>query len=262
MNKIYNIALVGHLFYPQQTPRAMRMTELAKELAKQGHHVVVYCLKGSCDYTEFERNFGVEVINIGTPIIGLGTSSTNYTKSVATKQSSSIRSRVRSAMLKQSRKLFCFPEIELTRLVKAIISTDYLRYDAIISIGRPYEIHWGVALAKSSKKNFPFWISDCGDPFMGNPFNQHPFYFKWVEEWWGRNCDAITVPIDEAKKAYYPSVQDKLYVIPQGFNFEGIDLADYQPNAVPTFVYAGALYKGLRDPDNLLKYLSKLKKSS
>lgn len=248
------IAIVCQLFYPQQTPRAMRATELAKEFARQGHKTIVYCLTGGFDYSEFESNFNLKVENIGNAKFGLITCSTPI-RSNNGKSGHSLCSNIKSTLVKTIRKYLRLPELELTRLVRRKMRGAAENYDLIISIGRPYEIHWGVGLAKGASESFPIWISDCGDPFMGNPFSKEPFYFKGVEKWWGRNTDFVTIPIEEARNAYYPEIQDKISIIPQGFNFAEIEKGTYKKNEVPTFVYAGALYKNLRDPQKLLEYL-------
>ena len=77
-----------------------------------------------------------------------------------------------------------------------------------------------------------------------------------LERLWCGGCDYITVPLEEARKSYYPEYSDKIRVIPQGFDFESVKLPEYSKNAIPTFVFAGKAYQGLRDPGNFLRYLS------
>ena len=38
----------------------------------------------------------------------------------------------------------------------------------------------------------------------------------------------------------------------------GIKLSEYERNHVPTFCYAGLLYKGIREPNSFIRYLSEL----
>jgi len=86
------------------------------------------------------------------------------------------------------------------------------------------------------------------------------FYFKYFEKDFCRKADYISVPIEEAKKGYYPEFRNKIRVIPQGFKFEEVEInpSNYVPNPVPTFAYAGGFIPGGRDPRTLLEYLTSL----
>jgi hypothetical protein len=155
-------------------------------------------------------------------------------------------------------KLLEYPDIEFMWKVLPVIKNEGSNTDVLISIGVPYPIHWGCAWAKKKyPKIFPkCWISDCGDPFMGNQAAKPLPYFKCFEKWWGRSTDYITIPIEEARVGYYPEVQDKIRVIPQGFNFEATPIAEYKKNDVLTFIYAGVIYPGYRDVAEFLEYLT------
>jgi hypothetical protein len=92
---------------------------------------------------------------------------------------------------------------------------------------------------------------------MGNSFENPPFYFKYFEKKFCKKADYITVPIEEAKKAYYSEFTDKIKVIPQGFDFSNIKLYEGPKvyNQI-TFAFTGMVYKDLRDPSEFLEYLS------
>ena len=63
------ILLVSGFFYPQNTPRAFRTTELAKEFARLGHEVHVYFPESEFDYSDFEKqNPNIQIKQI--PSIG------------------------------------------------------------------------------------------------------------------------------------------------------------------------------------------------
>ena len=65
-------------------------------------------------------------------------------------------------------------------MVRRVIKRER-KIDYLITIAFPFTIHWATA-SLAHKKYFKFWVSDCGDPFMGNPFIKHPFYFKYLEK--------------------------------------------------------------------------------
>ena len=52
--------------------------------------------------------------------------------------------------------------------------------------------------------------------------------------------------------------EKSIKVIPQGFNFDDIRLAEYQRNPIPTFGYAGLFYSDIRSPKNLFEFLCSL----
>ena len=52
--------------------------------------------------------------------------------------------------------------------------------------------------------------------------------------------------------------EKSIKVIPQGFNFDDIRLAEYQRNPIPTFGYAGLFYSDIRNPKNLFEFLCSL----
>ena len=242
-----NILLVGEYFPPFQTPRAFRLYELAKELARN-NSVTVYALLGDYDYSLMQMESGFSIKSLGRSRFGNEDSTGKKKRSIF------------NALINRTiGKLFLFPTIELKTLVYRVIKKEYSSFDLIISIAYPHPVHWGVMKAKlealKEGYEFPTWISDCGDPFMGNVFTSPPPYFKSVERKWGRLTDYITIPVEEARTAYFNDVQDKIYIIPQGFNLD-CHYGDYQGNSIPTFVFAGNVTRRLRDPDKFLRYLA------
>ena len=155
--------------------------------------------------------------------------------------------------------LFEYPNIQLMNMVMKSLKKEW-GYDLLISIAVPYPIHWGVAkVYNKNSKIAKTWVADCGDPYMGDRTDSFRklFYFKYVEKWFSRRADYITIPIEEARKAYYKEFQSKIIVIPQGIRFEdySVNLAPYRPNKSITFCYAGSFIKDNRDPRRFINYL-------
>ena len=236
------ILIVSRAFHPIIAPRSFRATELAKEFAKQGNEVTVLTHKRSFDYTDFERKHNIVIKDF----------TQNKWKEIKG------RSFFSKALRKTLRYLFLFPEIQLSFMLKSAL-TSKNDFDLLISIANPYPVHWGVAIAKRSNPTLSkVWVADCGDPFMGNKEEsfKRPFYFKYIENWFCRNAELITVPIKEAITAYPAFCRKKIIVIPQGFNFEEIVFAKRgRTYSNLAFGYAGALSKGVRDPSEFLEYL-------
>jgi hypothetical protein len=245
------ILIISRAFYPDISPRSFRATELAKEFARQGHEVVVLTIRDEMHHEWFEKEHHVQIKTFGR----LALPEINFTN--GGKISLLVKRLFRRLLLV----LLQYPEIEIMFKVKSAIKYER-SYDLLVSIAVPHPIHWGVAWGFHRNANAPTakaWIADCGDPFMGVSYDRFGkmFYFKYLEKWFCRKTDFITVPVEEARDAYYPEFRKKIRVIPQGFKFEEYeqDRSIYVPNEVPTFAYAGALMKGIRDPRVLLNYL-------
>jgi hypothetical protein len=156
------------------------------------------------------------------------------------------------------RKWFEFPEIMISFDVYKALKNE--TPDMLITVAFPHPVHWGAAFAKKYRKNLTdiFWAADCGDPYMKYPFRPRAFYFKYIEKFWCRRADYITVPIEEAKEGYYKEFRHKIRVIPQGFDFRNVELAPYIKNEIPHFAYSGTVYQKLREVGAFLDYLCTL----
>jgi glycosyltransferase involved in cell wall biosynthesis len=242
------ILIIAKGFYPLISPRSFRATELAKELVKQGHYVKVVTFFDDA-HEEFSKETGVVF---------------SYLPSTKWKEininGGKVLSTFKRVIGRLSNLLIEYPGLEIMKLVKNYINNESSHYDAIISIAVPYPNHWGVA-ASNWKNIADKWIADCGDPYYGDTSDSFRklFYFKYIEKWSFKKTDAITIPIEEAKKGYFPEFHSKMHVIPQGFDFS-IKKSEYIKNEIPTFIYAGGFIPGYRDPQPLLKYLSTIKK--
>lgn len=234
------ILLVSSCFYPANSPRSFRTTELAKQLVRTGHEVVMYIPESDYCYEEFIKSFPMTIKRYRT---------------VAVSQSASLFNRIKGRLLAQ---FLEYPDItDLKYLSRALRCEE--GYELLISIAMPHSIHWTIGnLYAKGKKLAKTWVADCGDPYMlcGTRTYNHPFYFKTLEKRWCRQCSFIAVPTREAVNGYYPEFRDKIRVIPQAFNFDEVVLNEYTPNRVPTFAFSGNIIPKVRDPRPLLDYLA------
>ncbi len=240
------IVIISRTILPTIAPRAYRATELAKALAKKGHDVTLIASLGKYNYDNFEKKTGITVKDLGTPSFSLRNSDGKLKLPLWKK-----------GFVFLLMKILEFPDILLMRKVKKAVLNEG-KFDLLITIAIPHQIHWGASLIKKNERSFACWTSDCGDPFMGNSFNKPFFYFKYFEKRWGKKTDFITVPVEGARDAYYNEVQHKIRVIPQGFDFSSIQLSEYKKNKIPVFLYAGLFYPERRDPTRFFEYLCTL----
>jgi hypothetical protein len=243
------ILIVSQTIFPAQFPRSYRATELAKEFAKQGHEVILYATLGNYDYSNFEKENSLKVKNIGKMWFAKLNSVGAGKKMFFDKALGRIFNR-----------LIEFPDIELMFRMPGILKIER-KIDLLISVAMPHPIHWGCAMARSLNPNeFPQkWVADCGDPYMGNIFQKtkHLFYFKYLEKWFCKKANYITIPVKGAREGYYPEFHHKIKIVPQGFHFNSVDINNDRPkNSIPTFAYSGSFYKGFRDPSKFLEYLT------
>lgn len=239
------ILIVSGAFYPNNSPRAFRTTELVKQFSKAGHQVVVYLPKNNENYTEFLNKYPIQ-INFYNEPRGIIIGNTN-----------GIVNKAANRLLQQ---FFEYPSsMIITPLVKLLKEEE--GYDLLITIAMPHPIHWAVGkLYSKGHRIARTWVADCGDPYMlcGTSQYKHPFYFKYQEQRWCRFCDYISVPNEAAKYGYYPEFRDKIRVIPQAFDFDEVNRKMYSPNRIPTFAFSGNIIPNVRDPRPFLDYLSSL----
>ncbi|WP_341221451.1 hypothetical protein [Polaribacter atrinae] len=245
------IVVISKYLFPQLTPRAFRTTELAEELARQGHDVTIYAVLGDYDYSSFEKETNVKVRNMKM-LFATANSDGNVRYNLFDK-----------ILYHGLNRIFDFPDIEFLFKVLSVIKVEKSA-DMLITIAVPHSIHWGGALAKNIyHKSFPkTWVSDCGDPYMGSSFSgnkrKYLLHFKLLEKWWCKNTNYITIPIEEGRNGYYSEFHNKIKIIPQGFNFEKTPIDVYSKNIVPTFIYAGSFHGKLRNPEKFLEFLNTL----
>ncbi len=247
------ILVVSRSFYPEISPRSFRTTELVKEMCRQGHEVTLITLKNDAYHLQTEKEFGVTIKTMGT----LNFKPFNFFPGLK------IMTLFTRAINRGMMLLFDYPEIELLFKVKKALKNER-GYDLMISVAAPHSVHWGVAWARTKTHSIATtWVADCGDPYMGTILDSFKklFYFKYIEKWFCRKADYISIPKIMMRENYYPEFQPKIVEIPQGFRFD-----EFQPskkevkNPVPTFAFAGTFIRTVRNPTSLLQYLSTIEK--
>lgn len=226
-------------FWPENSPRAFRATELAKEFGRKGHQVTV--LTAYSDKLKEFNECNVYVKNFGSL----------HLKNI--KFGSSIFSRVINRLLLL---LFDFPNIEILFKVRTALKKE-TGYDALISIAVPHPTHWGVASVWTNNKIAKLWIADSGDPYMikENDSFRKLFYFKYVERWSYGKANFVTIPTENSFKLYEKYLQPKIRVIPQGFNISEFPKSVLNNTSEITLGYAGSFIPGIRDPREFCSYL-------
>lgn len=238
------ILIVTHWFYPRSNPRAFRSFELYRELNKDNDVDVLIgdwqqFLKSQDDYHE-------KLDRYNSPMV--------FNKNEKLSNSSLIQ------LCKKIVQYFVGERYILSsgKFINDNINLD--DYDAVISIGLPFYIHFLVArkIDKCQKKIVA--ISDWGDPFVGDKVRRIAPYFFKIQKYVCNMFDYIVTPTQTAIGYYKQfTTVDKIRVIPQGFKLDDVNLSEKKAYACPHFAYAGIFYEDKRNPEEFLKYLSSLK---
>jgi hypothetical protein len=245
------ILLISHGFYPEQTPRSFRATELAKEFSRQGHIVTVIA-----PY-RFETNVFANLNGFNFKSLGeLNWKIYNF-KSLGF--IGKIYNKIVNRFLPL---LFEYPMMELFFKVRKSLKFENKQYDLLISIAVPYPIHWGVAsIWYKNKKNIArIWVADCGDPYclQENDTIQPPFYFRYIEKWFMNKANFISVPTKNSFKGFNSFFHYKMRIIPQGFRFDEVERVKQFDDGIMRFGYGGSFIPGKRDPSELIVFLINL----
>jgi len=240
------IIIVSSTFYPINSPRSFRTTELVKEFSIQGHQVTVLIPKKQGIHNTFEQDYP----NVKIKDIGKAT-----WKTIRVSGSRPLQFFKRS-INRIGDLFFEYPNIQFFYLTRRSLRKEK-EYDVLISIAVPFSIHWGVASLWRNEKIANVWIADCGDPFMLNKHDtfKKMFYFHYFENKFLNLANFITVPFKEMKLLFNQKYSDKFRVIPQGFKFDNIKLKEYKKHSSLTFAFSGTIIPGSRDPFSLIDYL-------
>ena len=238
------ILIVSGAFYPSNSPRAFRTTELVKRFCKLGHNVTLYIPDKDEDLNDFLNDYSITIRHFKE-------------KTINEKGQLGLIRRIWNRLITQ---FLEYPYSYLLYSLPKVLKNEG-GYDLLVTIAMPHPIHWAIGkMYTNGKRLAKTWVADCGDPYMfcGTSQYKHPFYFAKQEKRWCRECDYIAIPVESAHDAYYPEFRDKIRVIPQAFDFEEVKLQNYIPNKIPTFAFSGNLIPKVRDPKPFLDYLSTL----
>lgn len=252
------ILITTYYFYPEVIPRSFRTFELAKSLSKLGYKVDVIIPKNEFDYTDVEVQYGLTIIKVPS-----GFFLNKVTKKNIINQRSIQENYFKNIIQSLIKKIFYCIYMGGKNFEYAYSLYNFLKkkkgYDGIISIGLPISVHIGTAMYIKNLDKTIISIADYGDPFSFNKEIPSCFYYRVVEKYILNRFTYISVPIKNAVEKYlYFKKKDEIIVIPQSYDFSNLKVANYSPNQVVTFGYAGLFYKEIRNPKILFEFLSAL----
>jgi len=253
------ILLVCYRFYPEISPRSFRAFELSKELSGLGHEVTVLIPNNHYDYKEIMNRYNINIKKIRS-----GYLFNKYIQITIEDSKSMVKGvkKTENILLKPLKNIYKYfhpngRKFEYFWPLFLHLKKEKTTYDLTISVAQPISPHLGVALGRLFNKSLTeVAVADYGDPFTFNPNKKPHFYYKYLEKFWLNFFNYVSIPISSAKDAFkYFDIENKIKVIPQGFNMEDVKLKKYKKGDVPHFAYAGIFYEKIRDPRQLFDFL-------
>lgn len=265
MNNTKNILIVTHQFVPHQSPRTTRWKLLYDELIESGFNVTV--LTGT-----LQTNEDPNIKYIGNR------KASGIVKNLRTQsnivQNSSYKNYLFKLLKKIYRffyKFFAWPDYTMFwvfSIWKNRKKIDF-DYDAIISVSLPFSSHVAAYIINKEKRKK--WIMDIGDPFSlkSNAFENNKYFYKslnyYFENKFFKMADQIVFTHKDASlehKEFFNISNEKIEIgNPISAFSKNIfqNSKTYNYNIEPIKIgYFGILTKGVRSPDEVLKYFQNL----
>ena len=251
MGKVKNILIVSHFFYPEITPRALRITALVRELVRTGHTVTMVVPNKQIYHDHPLELKGLTLL---------------YGDSAPTQEGAVPRRKrlrryipeflVRWLLYFYNHEFFAKYDAGLERRLCTMQGT----FDLLISSSYPVAVHRAVmkAFRRNAALQARVKVAEFSDPPMRGEFNRSffPAYGLFLRRM-GRFFDRFVIPVENARPCYTAyKPQEEILVIPQGFDLSSVTRQEYHPHSRPTFAYAGRFYQHTRDPRCLFEHLT------
>lgn len=245
------IHIIGGFFYPQLGPRSNRITELTKEFIRLGHTVNVTVITETerFDHEAYAKQLGINKWQnlklYHKPAMG---------EKVVEGHSKSLP--IIPTLHKWADYLMGGNEFFHARIISKSLKIDN-DTDMIIAISFPFQCILGTSyyLKKHAVNNYCVFIAESSDPHNGNHLAP---WFKYVDRRAYKPFDYLIVPTEIAIPAYADLLpKEKIKVIPQGFNFDEVNLYKGERTKPVKFAYSGSFFKDIRNPEFLFAFLDK-----
>lgn len=247
------------MYDPEKNPRAFRWTSLSREFSRAGYEVHV-------------------VANTKTSVPGVKVYGRHIRKSVevdkATKESVKVKKSFLRSIIRSALKAVAWPDLTVRWVPWATLTTFKLMkvndYSLVITSSHPMTSHLPVLiLSKLKMVKVKSWISDFGDPFglvNNHELNNQLLYGKLnflYEKSVCRNSNFVSVTTVETKELYEKGyeLKGKVGVIAPVLSMEKNSTSESNPfSAKVNYVFAGTLYKEIRNPKVVLEFAEYLSK--
>lgn len=272
------ILVITHSYYPANDPRAFRWGAICEHWAKNGIVVDVVCAAAKIGLPNSEQINGVNVFRINDPSQKFRAENLeNYNVETSIL---SWKKKIKNLFYRILKKIvLClrWPDFAWLWMPRVYRQTRDLlrayRYDGIVSVALPFSSHVVVLCLGKKRNNIP-WVCDYGDPFSflkKSPINNYNIYKglnRLIEQKVMRSSRKISVTTLETAENYIDYLKvhkDWFHLIPPLVTNNFITLADCKNISMSEvrplhLIFAGTLYKKIRNPRFLLELLAEAKK--
>lgn len=275
------ILVVTHAFPPDENPRAFRWGAVVERFAEYGHTVDVVTRATHGEPSESTWRPGVVVHRAEESFTGrlreaLGGGRAKERAPVGQAAGGSSRSgwlgRVARSIHDRTWKQVFWPDFACLWIGNAARTAGRLlernAYDGLITVSNPFSSHLVGRRLKPWRRGLP-WLVDIGDPFSPVPevaVNNLRLYAsanRAAEKSVVGHADTVMVTTPGTREVYadaFPMAADRIVVVPPSFSLpEPTRRADASRTPGPTrLVFAGRLYRGIRNPQPVLNLLRAL----
>lgn len=271
-----NILIVSTFFPPLNSIASHRPYSWAKWWSRAGHNVTVLTTTKLPSHVDINVSHeGIEVIDVDIPFITKRQRNRREAQSNNKdngcdgnrKSQSSVTSWL---MLKLSEKgVFNstrFPDLSELWVGKAREKVLERKWDIVVTTGGPYTVHKvGYDIKASSPETK--WILDWRDLWTDNHIFKGLPLIRWYENYLERkfhdSADLISTVSDPLARVIQRKTNTKTVTIYNGIDeedFLSLDPQRFFPaDSILRIVYAGTIYKDLRDPTPLFQAIAELK---
>ncbi len=221
------ILMVSYHFYPENSPRAIRTYELAREFSRRGNDVTLYIPESGFDYKEIESTYGIIIHKVPSGFF-LGRKakaapcSDNASDGMKIKKRRPRVWKLLKLLLGMPYRMICVEQAgtEFFLLVFNVLSKDENQYDLLISVALNFSSRPGCFMALLKNRTLarariaedwdPFSVSEAACKF------RHLGICKIPERFVLREFDYVTVPTSRIAELFHKLKESSfLRVIPQ-----------------------------------------------
>lgn len=248
------IKILTGCYYPQVHPRAFRAKELAEEFTRRGHHVEIINTTtiDGFDYEKYEKDTGISIYNIGI-------NRTNIDNSIQ-KETKFTQSFVGHTIRGLAQYLLHGSFFKQAKIIIPILDQRLEGSDMVMALSTPFVCLYSLSKYVEKHGKHFVTIADSGDPFYYSKQSKKAIWFKYIERKVYKSFDYLAIPTKTAIPLYSPLIpEEKIKIIPQGFNMRNLNLYKGELEQPVKFAYAGVFYWDIRNPEFLFAYLNECK---
>ena len=268
------ILIVSTFFPPENSIASFRPYSWAKWWSKAGHKVTVLTTEKEVSSNDLHKDLsGFNIIELPLPhFFRKNRSVSNENHVIEQKVLQTIpenKNFIKRILLWYMKKTGCFnsrfPSLTDFWAINARKAVNPFDYDAVISTGGPYSVHF-VADYLKKKNTELIWCVDWRDYWTLSAECHGSILFRWWEKLKDKSflnhANFVTTVSDQFRDNFQFLTQTKVYTIYNGYDPDDFNIIEpyIRGNEKLLIVYAGTIYDAIQDPSPLFRAISELKR--